>query len=245
MLRNLTIRKSAKLEFKYYDALYHFNLLEAQKREEKKLNRAESCDESKEEAIQRFLFDRPTINKSVPVIHDEEFEVPPFRTVNPSSLAPGIVPNRLGGKKPKCFFALFKGFLGATLMGFPPEPETVHLLLTSNLPFARVCGFVPKGENSVYWYKHVPSLRKLEQFDMIMTRYGLWSQLKWGEVRRNIKEGVIHKENELVGDTTHYHAYSSFETVISLISLFEQVYFSIFVTADPDACRFEYYRCST
>jgi len=39
----------------------------------------------------------------------------------------------------------------------------VHLLLTSNLPFARVCGFVPKGENSVYWYKHVPSLRKLEQ----------------------------------------------------------------------------------
>jgi hypothetical protein len=30
-----------------------------------------------------------------------------------------------------------------------------------------------------------------------------------------------------------------------LISLFEQVYFSIFVTADPDACRFEYYRCST
>jgi hypothetical protein len=142
---------------RYYDALYHFNLLEAQKREEKKLNRAESWDESKEEAIQRFLFDRPTINKSVPVIHDEEFEVPPFRTVNPSSLAPGIVPNRLGGKKPKCFFALFKGFLGATLMGFPPEPETVHLLLTSNLPFARVCGFVPKGEDSVYWYKHVPS----------------------------------------------------------------------------------------
>jgi hypothetical protein len=198
----------------YYDALYHFNLLEAQKREERQLNTAETGDESKEEAVQRFLFDRPTMNKSVPVIHDEEFETAPLRTVNASSLAPGIVPGRLGGKKPKCFFALFKGFLGATLMGFPPEPEKVHLLLTSNLPFARVCGFVPKGENSVYWYKHVPSLRKLEQFDMIMTNYGLWSQLKWDEVRRNIEEGVIHKENELVGDTTHYHAYSSFQTVI-------------------------------
>jgi hypothetical protein len=33
------------------------------------------------------------------------------------------------------------------------------------------------------------------------------------EVSRNIRKGVIKKENELVGDTTHYHAYSEFETV--------------------------------
>ncbi len=98
-------------------------------------------------------------------------------------------------------------------MGFPAEPEKVHLLLTSNLPFARVCGFVPKNDNSQYWYLHVPGLRKLEQFDMIMTKYGIWHQLKWDEVKKNIEKGAICKENELVGDTTHYHAYSSFGTV--------------------------------
>jgi len=38
-------------------------------------------------------------------------------TVKPETLSPGIVPIRLGGKKPKCFFAMFKSFLGASLMG--------------------------------------------------------------------------------------------------------------------------------
>jgi len=197
----------------YYDALYHFNCQEALKRKEKERNKAESCDETKENATQRLLFDRATMDKSVPVIYEEEFESSPVETVNSSSLSPGIVPLRIGGKKPKCFFSLFKAFVGAALMGFPAEPEKVHLLLTSNLPFARVCGFVPKNANSQYWYLHVPSLRKLEQFDMIMTKYGIWHQLKWDEVEKNIEEGAIRKENELVGDTTHYHAYSGFGTV--------------------------------
>jgi hypothetical protein len=196
----------------YYDALYHFNQAEALRRKEKEWNSDESWPETKEEARLRLLFDRATMDKLAPVIHEEDFATPP-RGIDPASVAPGIVPDRLGGKKPKCFFALFKAFIGTTLMGFPAEPEHVHLLLSSNLPFARVCGFVPKGEKSQYWYKHVPSLRKLEQFDLIMTRYGLWDKLKWEEVLKNIKADIIGKENELVGDTTHYHAYSSFETV--------------------------------
>jgi hypothetical protein len=87
------------------------------------------------------------------------------------------------------------------------------MLLTSNLSFARVCGLVPKGADANYWYKYVPSLRKLEQFDQIMTEYGLWSKAKWDHVRQNIDNKIIHKENELVGDTTHYHAHSVFKTV--------------------------------
>jgi hypothetical protein len=59
----------------------------------------------------------------------------------------------------------------------------------------------------------VPSLRKLEQFDQIMTAAGLWEHLKLSEVKTNLASGVIRAETELVGDTTHYHAYSSFETV--------------------------------
>ena len=98
-------------------------------------------------------------------------------------------------------------------MGFESIPEKVHLLLTSNLAFARVCGFVPKGNNDQYWFKYVPSIRKLEQFDQIMTDYGLWDRLKIKEVIENLKQGIIKKENELVGDTTHFHAYSGYETV--------------------------------
>jgi hypothetical protein len=98
-------------------------------------------------------------------------------------------------------------------MGYPAEPEDVHRLLTSNLPFARVCGFIPKGGDDRYWFHHVPSLRKIEQFDQIMTEYGIWYKMKWNEVKRNIEQDVIKRENVLVGDTTHYHAYSAFETI--------------------------------
>ncbi|MEJ2330925.1 MAG: hypothetical protein P8Z33_13950, partial [Gammaproteobacteria bacterium] len=65
-------------------------------------------------------------------------------------------------------FALLKGFLGASLMGFAPEPEQVHLLLKSNPAFARVCGFSHRRKDcGDYHYQQVPSLRKREQFDQI------------------------------------------------------------------------------
>jgi hypothetical protein len=46
-----------------------------------------------------------------------------------------------------------------------------------------------------------------------MTDAGIWGRLKLSQVRANLASGVIQPEEELVGDTTHYHAYSSFETV--------------------------------
>ena len=192
----------------YYDALYHFN-----KTRKTFDNRQAACTEEKDKATQRLLFERCTMNDSAPVIFEEDFIDLSDQSVSPDSIAPGITPDRSGGKKPKCFFALFKSFIGASMMGFAPEPENVHQLLTSNLSFARVCGFVPQGADERYWFKHVPSLRKLEQFDQIMTDYGLWTQNKWDQVRQNISQQIIDKESVLVGDTTHYHAHSGFETV--------------------------------
>src|SRR3990167_6749487 len=59
--------------------------------------------------------------------------------VSPESIAPGKVPLRLGGKRPKCFFALLKSFIGATIMGFPAEPEWVYIvLLCKNFFFQKV-----------------------------------------------------------------------------------------------------------
>jgi hypothetical protein len=174
-------------------------------------------NESPEQARQRLLFARATMQDpdrgSVPILFPGAAAAWAPPQTDPATLVPGIVPARLGGKKPKCFFALFKSFLGASLMGFPAEPETVHLLLSSNPSFVRVCGFAPKHAQDAYCYHHVPSLRKLEQFDQIMREAGLWEDLKWREVQHNLHTGVIGLEDELVADTTHYHAYSGFETV--------------------------------
>ncbi|MCP4887243.1 MAG: hypothetical protein GY904_11605, partial [Planctomycetaceae bacterium] len=100
-------------------------------------------------------------------------------------------------------------------MGFPAEPEQVHLLLKSNPSFARVCGFAPKEKDKPdqYSYRQVPSIRKLEQFDQVMRQADIWEQIKVSEVKASLRSGIIEKENELVGDTTHYHAYSGFETI--------------------------------
>jgi hypothetical protein len=192
----------------YYDALYHFN-----KSHKKHGSPRHTCTEKKCQATQRLLFERATMDDSASVILEENFIDPSDQTVSPHSMAPGITPDRLGGKKPKCFFAMFKSFVGASMMGFAPEPENVHQLLTSNLPFARVCGFIPKGADENYWFKHVPSLRKIEQFDQIMTAYGLWSQNKWEQVQQNIEQRIIRKESVLAGDTTHYYAHSGFKTI--------------------------------
>jgi hypothetical protein len=192
----------------YYNALYDFNQCHKEN--------AKNPDvdiETKEEAVERITKNRPTINKTESVIYQPDFKTPSIETVTPEDVAPGAPPKRLRGKKPKCFFAMYKSFLGVLLMGFPAEPEIVHNFLISNLPFARVCGFVPKGTDSHYWFHHVPSLRKIEQFDQIMTEYGLWDRIKWNEVKQNIAQGVIRIENVMVGDTTHYHAYSAFETI--------------------------------
>lgn len=205
----------------YYDALYDYNLNEQNKRiERKKHNPSDSTpDETQDEAQQRLLFERVTMQTSADeepsIIYEKKVvELKPART-HPLELSPGVVPARLVGRKPKCFFSLFKSFMGTTLMGFPAEPEKVHLLLTSNPSFARVCGFAPRfnDHSDDYHYQHIPSLRKLEQFDQIMAQAGLWDQLKVNEVNTNITSGVIKPEKELVGDTTHYHAYSGFETV--------------------------------
>jgi len=132
---------------------------------------------------------------------------------DPEAISPGVSPFRMNGRRPKCFFALFKSFLGASLMGFSPEPEYVDLLLSSNPCFARFCGFVPKSKFDDYSQFHIPSLRKLEQFDQIMRESNLWEEIKIDMVRRNLEKGIIDREEELVGDTTHYYAYSNFETV--------------------------------
>jgi hypothetical protein len=138
----------------YYNSLYHFNKCCTMNPGDQNVN-----DEDKQQATQRLLFNRATMNNSTPVIFDKDFITPIEEVVTSDQIAPGITPNRLGGKKPKCFFAMFKSFVGTSTMGFAPEPENVYALLTSNMSFARVCGLVPKGTDAKYWYKYGNSIR--------------------------------------------------------------------------------------
>ncbi len=199
----------------YYDALYEFNIREEKRRQDRKKAQVGVEVESRKDARERLLFDRETMKEleEREVIYRQNVLSAKSSQVKPESVAPGVVPMRLGGKKPKCFFSMFKSFIGAPLIGFTSEPEDVHRLLVSNPSFVRVCGFAPKHTRNEYCYLHIPSRRKLEQFDQIMKEWGLWDKIKRNEVRSNLESGVIKQEEELVGDTTHYHGYSGFETL--------------------------------
>ena len=158
ILQNLPWEQYQPIGADYYNALYHFN-----KSKNHSPKSSDLSEEQKETATQRLLFGRATMDESAPVLLEEDFITDILPIVSPSMIAPGKTPDRLGGKKPKCFFALFKSFIGASLMGLEAIPEKVYWLLISNLSFARVCGFIPKGDNDQYWFKYVPSIRKLEQ----------------------------------------------------------------------------------
>jgi hypothetical protein len=192
----------------YYDALYDYN-----KYHNSVGNHEGDQNETIEEARERLLKSRPTFDKSKPVLFEPNFLIPKEKVTSPY-IAPGIVPHKCAGRKPKCFFALFKSFIGVSLMGFPSTPDMVFQNLVSNPAFARVCGFNPNISND-YHLDAIPSLRKIEQFDLIMERYGIWSQAKYCEISDNIKNEVIKIEDKVVGDTTHYHAYAQFEVVKS------------------------------
>lgn len=209
ILRELDWRDYRDLAVRYYEALYLFNQRSAAKRQES----SEGDGESREQARERLLFDRPTMgHEEVAMLYEAPPPPEPIH-VDPREVSPGRVPLRLAGRQPKDFFAMFKAFMGVVLMGRAPEPEEVDRELGSNPSFARACGFTWPEEGAGYRASDVPSLRKIEQFDQIMSEAGLWSQAKLAEVRRNIETGVVKPESRVVHDTTHYEAYSSFEVV--------------------------------
>ena len=196
----------------YYRCLFLFNQKATTGYRQRKKDR-QATDESKQEGRLRLLFDRPTAgNKNVPNL---------FVTVRPPALPsledeikirPGKVPSRLAGRKPKDFFSMFAAFCGTQAMGMDATPENVYNNLTGNPSFARACNFTQVTPNSES-FTDIPRLRKLEQFDQIMTENGLWSEAKNKTIIQNLDEKIIVPEKNIVHDTTHHFAFSGFETV--------------------------------
>jgi hypothetical protein len=210
VLRDLDWRPLRPLAARYYEALWQFNEAQACARQ---TTPAAPNPESQAQATQRLLFARATLCPETPVVVEPTRPDTPALHVDADHLQPGRVPFRLAGRTPKCFFALFKAFVGMALRGKPPEPEEVHETLRSNPAYARTCGFTLPDPKLGYRSSDVPSLRKLQQFDQIMAARGLWAQAALDQVASNLQEGRIQPEATLVHDTTHYPAFSAFRTV--------------------------------
>lgn len=203
-------RLFAPVAAKYYECLWLFNDEQAQRRAQR--STLEPNTETKSDATLRLVFDRATMSDKVPALFDQHPMVRPLLHVNPNEVRPGIVPLRFAGRQPKCFFAMFDAFVAMTARGIPAEPETVYDELISNPAFARACGFtIPqRGDNGLEIYRQsdFPKLRKIEQFDQIMTDNGLWGEARAIQITSNFATGIIKPEKAVVHDTTHYKAYS-------------------------------------
>ena len=217
-LRDLDWRPWVPVAAQYYEALWEFN--EAQARARAQRDEAAPNAETRQQASLRLVAERPTEEATAAVLAPA---APPALAVvhaEERSLRPGVVPVRLAGRQPKCFFAMTKAFLGVMLRGRPAEPEIVHEELVSNPAFARACGFtlpVRRDERlpPAYASSDVPSLRKIEQFDQILTARGLWDRLALEQVRQNLASGKLRTGATLVHDTTHHEAHSQ-RTAVTL-----------------------------
>jgi hypothetical protein len=213
VIRNFEWKLWLPVAVAYYEALWQFNEAQAAGREQRAAAASVANPETRQDATMRLALERPTSGTPAPALAQVPTPALEPWHVNPADISPGQVPVRIAGRTPKCFFAMFQAFLGLALRGRQPEPEEVYDELRSNPGFARVCGFtLPKARRG-YRHTDVPSLRKLEQFDQIMTDNGLWQKAKVLQVTENLKTGRLPVEPTLVHDTTHYKAYSGRQTV--------------------------------
>jgi hypothetical protein len=211
LLRAFDYRPFLPVAVQYYEALWRFNTDQVELR--KKAQEAAANTEGQYKATLRLVEGRATLNEKTPPLFDLQAEMFPPEHVDAKEIRPGCPPLRLAGVPPKCFFAMFQAFLGVVLQSKQPEPEIVFGELRNNPSFARTCGFTLPDSTLGYRQSDWPSLRKLQQFDQIMSAQGLWAMAAVDQVARNFRSGKIKPEPNIVHDTTHYKAYSGMHTV--------------------------------
>ena len=213
LIRNLDWKQLRPIAVEYYEALWRFNQEQAREREQRVAPSAAANPETATQASLRLVMERATMGAATPII-----EPPPQSSLRPAhvdlaAICPGQVPFRIAGRAPKCFFAMLKAFMGMAVRGRIPEPEEVADELRSNSGYARTCGFTIPTPGRDYRQSDIPRIRKLQQFDQIMTQNGLWEKAAHGQVLDNLEQGRIRPNGIVVHDTTHYPAFSSMRTV--------------------------------
>jgi hypothetical protein len=213
VLRSLDYHQFQATAARYYECLYTFNQQQKKQRVERRENPPAANPETQSQATRRLFEERATVDKQSSAIYEPPEPETPLTCVLPWEVAPGVTPLRWVGRPAKCFFSMLYAFVGTTLAGERAEPQFVYKRLVENPAFARTCGFTIRRPGKTERQSDVPSLRKLQQFDQIMTANGLWEEVALNRVAANLREGKIEKEDTLVHDTTHYHAYSSKQMV--------------------------------
>jgi hypothetical protein len=213
VLRSLDYHQFQATAARYYECLYTFNQQQKEQRIERRENPPAANPETQGQATKRLFEERATVDKESSAIYERPEPEAPLTHVSPREVAPGVTPLRWIGRPAKCFFSMLYAFLGTTLAGERAEPQFVHQRLVENPAFARTCGFTIRRPGKTERQSDVPSLRKLQQFDQLMTANGLWEEVALNRVAANLKEGKIEREDTLVHDTTHYHAFSSKQMV--------------------------------
>ena len=211
LLRHLDWKQFRHIAAEYYEALFYFNKDQARAREEEQVLPAAANPETEKQASLRLVMERATMGAPTTFIEPPPPQLPVH--VDFAALRPGSVPFRIAGRAPKCFFAMFKAFMGLAVRGRVPEPEEVEDELLGNPGYARTCGFTLPKLHQAYRQSNIPSLRKLQQFDQIMTLNGLWQKAAHSQVLDNLKQCRLRPDTTLVHDTTHYQAFSSMRTV--------------------------------
>lgn len=213
VLRSLDYHQFQATAARYYERLYTFNLQQKEQRIERRENPPAPNPETQGQATRRLFEERATVDKKSPALYQRPEPETPLIRVLPREVAPGVTPLRWAGRPAKCFFSMLYAFLGTTLAGQRAEPQFVYQRLVENPAFARTCGFTIRRPGKPERQSDVPSLRKLQQFDQLMTANGLWEELAVDRVAANLREGKVEMEDTLVHDTTHYYAYSSKQMV--------------------------------
>ena len=154
----------------------------------------------------------------VPIGVDPNDESIPLALRDPSHPPPRLRDLLDGpGAPPIDALCLMRAFLVAPLINVTDSPQSVHLALHSNPTFARACGFAGPGATKragEFTTRRLPSLSACEQFNEVMTRYGLWHRARHAIVRSNLDNGVLECEDSLAFDTTHLESNSHCDNLL-------------------------------
>ncbi len=144
---------------------------------------------------------------SLPEVLSDSAKIPPPTSVILS-----------GPGRPPCdALCLMRAFLAAPLLGVGDDPTSVYGLLRSNPTFARRCGFLARHafkQPAELTSRRLPSRALCEEFNEVMTRYGLWHLARLEQVASNIAGGVVGLEQSVCFDTTHIEAHSHCANVV-------------------------------
>jgi hypothetical protein len=203
----------------YYLALHHFRSCSSRPVVPGVISLcAADKQQAQRELHQQLRAQRSDDDTFVPIGVDPDDKTIPLALRDPSHAPPRLRDLLDGpGAPPIDALCLMRAFLVAPLLDITDSPQSVHLALHSNPTLARACGFAGPDatkQPGEFTTRRLPSLSACEQFNDVMSRYGLWHRARQAVVRGNLDSGVLQHEDSLAFDTTHVESNSHCDNLL-------------------------------